>query len=472
MAKIRRSSWVSRTLRRVRRSRDMIGQRFPHPDTPGRARPWLARQRLALVAGVTAFLVAIGGTASWAYFTTSATATGTLSTQSVTVTHAGFGGMDATYLPSRLTDTGSFTVTNTGAVGGTATVTIAAPESWASGLPIRVWPTSAGACSVTNPPGSVSSGTWASPPAIGPILAAGASVTYCVRTTIPDWKDLTSATGSRQANPEISVSLNAAGWVATAASATHRQQTAGMYPLTAGFFDLSLSRWFTVRATTNTSSCLDVNGNGANGATVIAYGCHNDSNQRWEFLPVSGGDQSLVTIRPRHAMANRLTYNGDANAIISTASSATAQRWYVQQIDANRFQLVSAVTGLCLGLPTSSAANATMVTCDSASAGLRFQREPLTFAQSGSNLTLTFGTSNMPAGKLQRSACLLGCAWVDVSSIASGSTSVTFSRNTIGDGDTLTFRIVDNTLLNPNVYWDGIQLRRNGNTVTAVAGIG
>ncbi|MFT3970352.1 MAG: ricin-type beta-trefoil lectin domain protein [Micropruina sp.] len=413
--------------------------------------------------------MAMGGTASWAYFTASATATGSLSTQSVTVTQTGFSGMDATYLPSKLTDTGSFTVTNTGAVSGTATVTIAAPESWASGLPIRVWPTSAGACSVTDPPGSALSGTWAAPPAIAPTLNAGASVTYCVRTTIPHWKTLTSAAGSQQANPVINVSLNAAGWVTTAASATHRQQTAGMYPLTTGFFDATLSRWFTVRANANTAYCLDVSGSGGSGAAAIAYTCHANSNQRWEFLPVSG-DQSLVTIRPRHAMGTRLTYSG-TNATIATTASATAQQWYVQQIDANRFQLVSAETGLCLALATSQAANATMVACTDASARLQFQREPLTL-QTGSSLTLTFGGSNMPAGRLQRSACLVGCSWADVSSIASGSTSVTFPRSTIGDGDTVSFRIVDSTLLNPNVFWDGIRLSRSGNTVTAPAGIG
>ena len=44
-----------------------------------------------------------------------------------------------------------------------------------------------------------------------------------------------------------------------------------------------------------------------------------------------------------------------------------------------------------------------------------------------------------------------------------------FARTIITNNSTQTFRIIDGS---SNVLWDGIQLRRNGNTVTAVAGIG
>lgn len=437
---------------------------------PNSPRPWIARQRFAVVAGITALLTAIGGSAGWAYFTASVTAGGSLTTRAVSVGQADFAGMGATYLPSDLTKTGSFTVSNTGGVSGTATVTIAAPEAWAGGLPIRVWPTSAGPCNATNPPGSALSGSWAAPPAITPTLNAGTSVTYCVRTTIPDWRALTSPSGSQQANPAIAVSLSAGGWVATASTAGHVQQTAGMYPLTTGFFDPSLSRWFTVRADANTGYCLDVSGSAGSGGSVIAYGCHGNANQRWEFLPVSGSDQSLVTVRPRHAMGTRVTYSG-ANAIIQNAANTAAQRWYVQYLDSSRFQLVSAATGLCLSLPTTSTANATMVACNEPSAQLRFEREPLTFAQSGTNVVLTFGGSTMAGGTLQRCNNAPTCSnWGNVATIANGATSVSFSRNTyIGNGTTRIFRIIDSS---SNVVWDGIQLSRSGTTVTPVAGIG
>ncbi|MGC3956103.1 MAG: RICIN domain-containing protein [Propionicimonas sp.] len=374
--------------------------------------------------------------------------------------------MGATYLPSDLTDTGSFMVTNTGSVAGSASVDIAAPESWASGLPIRVWPTTAGACNVATPPGSAVSGTWADPPALTPSLAAGASVTYCVRTTIVDWMPLATAGGSRQANPVITVSLSADGWAATAPTATHVQRTAGMYPLTANFFNATLSRWFTVRANADTGYCLDVNASGGAGTGVLSWGCHANSNQRWEFVPVSGTNQSLVTIRPRHAMTTRLADSGPG-VVIQTSASTTAQRWYVQAIDANRFQLVNQATGLCLGLSTSQGASA-MVACSSASAQLRFQREPLTFGQSGDTLTLSFN-STVTGGTLQRCNNAACTSPTNVATIANMATSISFSRDAQVPSGTRIFRIIDGS---SNVLWNGIQLRRNGSTVTAIAGIG
>lgn len=438
--------------------------------TQAARRSWIARYRLAIAAGLTAFLLVIGGGAGWAYFTASVVGSGSMSTQPVSVAQAGFASMGATYLPSDLTKTGSFTVTNTGGAAGTATVTIAAPQSWASGLGIRVWPTTAGACSVTNPPGSALTGTWAAPPAITPTLGAGASITYCVRTTVTDWTTITSATGSQQANPAITVSLSAGGWVATSPTATHVQQTAGMYPLTTGFFDPTLSRWFTIRATANTGFCLDVDGNGGTGAAAISYGCHAASNQRWEFVPVAGGNQSLVTARPRHAMGTRLTDSGTTSTI-QTASTAAAQQWRVQQLDANRFQLVNVATGLCLSMPPNSTANAAPVACNSASAQLRFERDALTFGTSGTNIVLTFGGSTVPAGSVQRCTNAPTCStWTSVATFASGATSVSFTRTAIANNTTQTFRIIDNS---SHVLWDGIRINRSGTSaVTPVAGFG
>lgn len=430
----------------------------------------VARRRVAFAAGITAFLAAIGGSAAWAYFTATATATGSLSTGSVSVSQANFNGMGAKYLPSELTKTGSFTVTNTGSVPGTATITMAAPESWASNLAIRVWPTSAGACNLASPPSSALSGSWAVPPALTPALAAGASVTYCVRTTIADWTTLIAASGSRQANPVINVSLDASGWVATAPSASHVQQTAGMYPLTNNFFDPTLSRWYTVRADADTDYCLDVSRNGGAGTAVIGYGCHANSNQRWEFLPVANGDQWLVSVRPRHAMSTRVTYSG-ANAVVQNAANTAAQRWYVQTRGSNRYQLVNAATGLCLSLPTTANANAAMVACDSASALLRFVREPLTYGSTSTTITLTFGGANMPAGTLQRCTNASCTTWANIADIADGATNVAFARNdtNLPNNTTSTYRIIDDS---SNVLWDGIRLRRRNATVTPVGGIG
>lgn len=440
-------------------------------------RTWLANNRIALISGVTAFLIAASSGAGWAYFTANAAATASVATQTASVAQTNFNSMGATYLPSNLTSTASFTVGNTGSIAGTATVTIAAPEAWAGGLPIRVWPSAPAACTAAaNVPGTALSGTWAAPPALSATLAAGANITFCVRTTISDWTTITSANGMQQANPAINVSLDASGWIATANTATNVQQTAGMYNLTPSFFDPSLSRWFTIRANANTNNCLDVSGSGSSGTDVLSYSCHLNSNQRWEFLPVSGGAQNLVTIRPRHSLGTRLTYNG-TNARIMNTASGTAQQWYVQQTDTGRFQLVSAATGLCISMSSSSGPIATMVACNSASAQLVFDREPLvydgTFGSwiTGHRIQFSFDGSNLPASALERCTNAPSCtAWTNVATIASGSTTVSFAAGSFTDN---TYRIVSGGV----VLWDGIRLSCsgdfwNGYTCTALAGFG
>jgi hypothetical protein len=273
--------------------------------------------------------------------------------------------------------------------------------------------------------------------------------------------------------------LNAGGWLATASTATNTQQTQGMYPLASSYFDPTKSRWFTIRSKANNNICLDVTGSGGAGAKVIAWSCHNDSNQRWEFIPVSGSNQSLVTIRPRHALGTRVGYDASNNEEIQVASGATAQRWYVQQVPGGgptTYQFVSAANGRCLSMRSvSNASNMPTVSCNDVTAQVVLQREPLTFTQSVSLLTFAFGGSNVSeAVKLQRNN---GGTWIDVATVAAGSTSIQYTYTTansalgtflaVGNND---FRIVTTSGTTP--LWDNIRLSRSGTTVTAVSGIG
>ena len=259
-----------------------MGRRVPAK----RQRPLNRRRssafRLSLIGGIAAFILALGGGGAWAYWTTSVSATGSVTTSTASVAHASFPSLSATYLPSSLTSTAPFTVTNTGQIAGTATVQISGSGALAAALPITVWPvTSAANCTTAaNVPAGAVTGTWGSPPALTPTLAVGASVIYCVRTTAPDWKTLTSPTGTQSTQPQLNVSLNADGWVATAPTAQHTQQTAGMFPITTSFFDPALAHWFTLRSRAATGICLDVNSGGGSGSGVISWGCHTSYNQR------------------------------------------------------------------------------------------------------------------------------------------------------------------------------------------------
>lgn len=439
-------------------------------------------RRIPLIAGLTAFILLVSGGLTWAHWTASVSGTGALTTQSATVAHSNFSAMTATYLPSSLSRTAPFTVTNTGQIAGTATITISTPGTLAAQLPIRVWQvTASNPCTDgTATPTSAASGTWASPPALTPTLNAGASITYCVRTTIPDWKPLAASSGTRSATPAINVTLNASGWIASSPSASHTQTTAGMYPLANGFFNASLSPWHTVQSPANASICMDASGSGSsNGTLVISWSCHDNSNQRWQFLPVSGTDQNLVTIRPRHAPNTRLTYNSSNAAILSATTGSIEQQWYVQRVNSTTYQLVSAANGRCLALRgNQDGAAMPTVPCNSSQAQLRFQHEPLAMSQySEAILGILFPTYyvqfNFSSAMTSQGVTLqrwTGTAWQQIGTASAGATSVRTERVDIPTGNS-TYRIVytGNT---HDVVYGGIQLTRNGDIITAPGGIG
>jgi hypothetical protein len=430
---------------------------------------WPSRRRVPLIAGITVFLLLLGGGGARAYWTTAVAAPGSLATQSVSVAQANVPTLSASYLPSSLTSTGVFTITNTGGLAGTATAQVSAAGAFAAGLPIQAWTVAApGDCTAAaTPPGGAVSGTWGSL-TLTAGAAAGASVHVCVRTAIPDWKPLAVVGGTQAVSPSVQVSLDADGWIAAAAPATSTQQTAGMHPLTTGFFDAQKSRWFTVRAKAASTICLDVADSAGSGGRLISWTCHTMSNQRWEFIPVTGADQSLVTIRPRHAMSTRVSADSAGVQKILTADAGSlSQQWYVQQLDATTSQLVSAATGMCLNLRGfSSSGDMSTVTCDTAPAQIALTREPLTLI-TGSTISIGFGSQAPGVVTLQRWS---GGAWSGVAVTASNAASVSFARDThLPDGETTLLRIVN---ASGETVWDGIQLARSGTTVTAVSGIG
>lgn len=440
-------------------------------------------RRLPLIAGLAASLVMVGSTAGWAYWTAQTSAGGTVTTSAVAVSQAGFDTpADTKYTPSSLVSTRSFTVTNGGAISGTATVAMGSAQTYASSFGVQVWSVAnAAACtdSTAVPGTGVTTGTWASTN-LAATLSAGASAVYCVRTTIADWRAAATAAGGATVNPVLSVSIDAAGWQATAPTATHAQTTAGMYPLIVGnFFDPALaSTWHTVRNLTNSGLCLDVSGGGgsSSGTIVISWECHNGANQRWQFTPVSGSNQSLVTIRPRNAPTLRVTTAAAGGVSVQTASSDLAQQWYVQRYTGATpfYQLVSASTGKCLPMYGSSGGGQLVtVSCDDSSARLSFVREPLNVTIAAANITIDLtsvaGTVNLTVQKRAANG-----TWSTIDTIAASDTTETFSRTQLTDNSNNTLRIVfgTSTAAGADLAYGAFVLNRAGNTVTVISGVG
>ncbi len=434
------------------------------------------RFRVAAIAGVAAFLLAVSAGGAWAYWTAQATASGSAVTSTIGVTQAGFDNPATTvYTPNALSSTLVYTITNTSAIAGTATSTITSSGAYATKFTVQAWQVaSAAGCTASTavPATGVATGTWG---AVGGdiSLAAGATGYVCVRATLPDWTTATDPSGGQSFAPVLAVSLSASGWVATAPSATNGQSTAGMYPLVTTLFPPGLaSNWFTVRNPANTALCMDDSGSGGVGSLVLTYSCHNGANQRWQFTPVSGS-QSLVTIRTRAQPTLRVsTSSGGAVNLQNSVTGSTAQQWYVQQLPtAGRYQLVSALTGKCFPLVgTSSDTGMTTVECNAPSAQLLFQREALTLAATGSGAARDLSWGNTIAGQPMTIARKNDSGvWVAFDSIAAGDTVESITPV----AGTYTYRIVFGTsATGTDIAFGEFSITRSGSTVTGGAGLG
>ncbi|WP_427870193.1 hypothetical protein [Leucobacter luti] len=363
------------------------------------------RALLGFVAGVSATALLAGGGSAWALWTASTQGTSTARTNAVTVAVAAHG-LDASYTNEHSTfvHTGSFTVTNTSGTSGTVGATVSGGGSLAAGLPIRIWPASTGPCTAPPPPGATS-GRWdsAAAPAVTGVAPA-AAVTYCVRTEISvDTRNaISTPTGAMATHPVITASLTTAGWSAKTATVAVTQSTQGIYPLAgSGWLPHGVARWFTVRAGASPSVCLDVKG-GRNdpGTPLLAFSCGPVSNQAFELVPVATGNDYLVTLRPANALQTRAAVDPvtqqqlTAAAALGGATGAepAAQRWYVQRVPGNRWSFVSALDGRCLTLPGTSTEDPTHTgPCTGSNVALELRREPVTFAASAQEVTVSWG---------------------------------------------------------------------------------
>ncbi|WP_427870189.1 RICIN domain-containing protein [Leucobacter luti] len=423
------------------------------------------RVMAGFAAGVAVAALALGGGSAWAFWTAGAEASASMKTAPVTLTITP-SALDGVFVntTSTLTRTGSFTVTNTSSTPGAVGATISGTGPLAAGLPVRIWPNTVAACTAGTP-ASATSGTWASAvaPSVQGVLP-GSSVTYCARTDVPvaSRDAISAASGSQSTNPVVTGTLTTAGWPAKGAAVQTTQRTQAIYPLpAANWLPDGVSRWYTVRAAANTNVCLDVSGSGTAGGTpILSYGCYVTSNQAFEILPVAAGDDRLVALRPANAVGTRLAIdpaNGQQIIAVNGAGDTRAQQWYLQTMPGDRWQLVSALNGYCLVLPTSSSVSSTSAApCTSANVSVELRREPVSFSASGTTVNISWGigAGNSTLRLQTRNAGTTGDAGWTTRSTLRGLDARTFSfaipRIPSGEKEA---RIVD---ANDNVVYGGM----------------
>ncbi len=327
--------------------------------------------RHGVIAALVVALIAAGTGTGWAYFTAAATATSTPAAATLAITTANFGSVSYTYGNETLTTTGSVTLTNTTSTTSTAVPSLSVVFNRASGsatlagkVGLQVWATAAaGNCTPAAAVGSgVVSGTWASIPAINGTLAKGASVVYCLRSTIADRADIATTGGTLSFVPRVTGTLRV-GNFAGSASATATQSTRYVYPAAS----VSRYTWWFFKPT-GTTQCMDVEGGGASpsGTDVISWPCKSTDteNQVWQFIPAAGG---YVEIKPRSAPGLRedTSMSATSGAIVEviTDNNTTSQQWQLQQSSTGVYQLVNRFSGMCLTSPSASG-DMTQAPCD------------------------------------------------------------------------------------------------------------
>ncbi len=340
------------------------------------------RSRTWIAFGVALLTVLFTGVASTsiASWTTAVPVTGTVTTTRVAITQQGFGALSATYLNSSinplaadfegpgLASTGVFTVTNTGAAAGAVTVSLTAGTgALGTVLNRTVWPVSQSAdctpqAAVGSPISTIGT-TWASGGSFTTgSLGAGASAIFCVRS-FADRAALANTSGTQTVSANLSATLAAAGWTTAPATDTLTLKTAAVYPLTATITpDNSQLGWMMLRLASDPATCLQMANDGGVGAAVNLGPCRAAGQTKpytrsiWQ-LTGAIANNTVLTMRPGTATTARLAAAADgsvspaaANAVLGAGGSAQNQRWFVQERQAQQYQLVSMLNGKCLGM--------------------------------------------------------------------------------------------------------------------------
>jgi hypothetical protein len=347
-----------------------------------------SRRRIAAVAAIAVFTVLAGASASWAYWTTQATASVTVKSADLTVTTANFTSINKTFANETLVGTGSVTVTNSttspSSQKGQVTLTFTGTggAAYRGNFSFVVWlSTVANPCTDAATPGTtLASGTWGGTTTYvtpgGSGFSVGESRTYCVRTTVAPATTTWPASGAPSFTPQISAAIALGNYSGTA-SATGTQQAQYMFPLASPV--TSTTTWYYIhRVFTAGNYCADLeSGTGPNG---IAWPCKSSgtANQSFRFDAVTG-KAGYYTIKSNITAGTVLQQNATGTPVTSVAVVAgqANQQWMIQQTSTSYvgtatryfYQLINASTGQCLTYVTvngTSAANnqLQMANCD------------------------------------------------------------------------------------------------------------
>lgn len=196
----------------------------------------MPRHRTATAIGLAAFLVLAGTGVGNAYWSTQASTAGTANAGTIGIATSGFPALATSYDASALAISAPVTVTNTGTIWAPYALTLgaAATTALATGATVNTWPvTGAGSCTATTlaPPEATAS-SWIDVPELTGTLEPGATVTYCVRSSVTALQQSTIAGANLSA--ALSVTSAVGSWVASASSSAAQSVLDSTSPTTPG----------------------------------------------------------------------------------------------------------------------------------------------------------------------------------------------------------------------------------------------
>lgn len=339
--------------------------------------PRSTRGKLAFVAFLVTFGVLASTGASYAYWQSNDSATGTVTAADLTMTTSNFTSVAYTFGNDSLVTTGSVTATNNTVSPSIQAATVAltfgpnASATLAGLVTLTLWSTASAAncTAAATVPSGATSALWSASTVITTTLAPSASAVYCVRSSIASRESVATPGGTMTFAPKISGTIKL-GNFSGSASATVAQSTQYIYPA----YTPDTTHWQWIRPNFTSASynyCLDVSGAATtSGTIVISYGCKTvgASNQNWKFT--ASGNSGYFTMQPRHATALRVDNSssmnsGDGISVVNAAGTpATAknQQWQLQQISPGLYEIVSGLSGMCLTSPSGAVQNLGQIT--------------------------------------------------------------------------------------------------------------
>jgi len=342
----------------------------------------LSNIRVAIIAGLVAFMLLGTSGVAYALWSASAALTSTAGTATVTVSQAlSASTLAKTYTSSDLVAVGVVTVTNIGTRSGDYSLAIAGTSTstaFRSAVNVAI---GTGTCTTTSALTAPVTGTMAATVTKTGTLAAGASVALCVRTSI--------TAANVAANPGVSLSGTAASsitvgtWSANAATSIAFTQSIAA---PTGFQSVQGNRYKIYQANVCIASNWDFNGIARGGV------CENEQTSQWRLVDAPNGNKYVQRAHNTSTtLPERWSATSATAVTLNTPGDVAAARWTITARPDGTYRFISESQNRCLAVLANN--SLALAVCSDASAAQGFTFE-LTANSSPAPVTLTCGGNN------------------------------------------------------------------------------